>query len=304
MASMDPIGFPGDRPSLLHRMRGVGKASGGTFPLGGSKRPMRRRTGEPGSTDLATVAGLAAGFLLLAAAVVFGGSVRAFLDLPAIAIVVGGTVAVTTVSFPLADILRVPSIVGNALVHRVRDAADAALQAVRLADLARRKGPIAIENSIQHLRHEPFLLRCLAAAVDGTPVEEVERVLARERNATILRHRSASEILRRAAEVAPAMGLIGTLVGLVQMLGALDNPAAIGPAMAVALLTTFYGAVLANMLFLPIAAKLERNSQDELIVRNIYILMAGSIGRKDNPRRLETALNSILPPAKRLDYFK
>ena len=99
------------------------------------------------------------------------------------------------------------------------------------------------------------------------------------------------------------MGLIGTLIGLVQMLGNLEDPSSIGPAMAVALLTTFYGAVLANMFFLPLANKLERNSLVEHRVNHIYALGAASISRQENPRRLELLLNTILPPAQRVNYF-
>jgi chemotaxis protein MotA len=119
----------------------------------------------------------------------------------------------------------------------------------------------------------------------------------------VQRHHKSASVLKKAAEFAPAMGLIGTLIGLVQMLGNLDDPASIGPSMAVALLTTFYGAVLANMVFSPMASKLERNSGEEAIVNSIYVMGASSIGRQENPRRLEMLLNSVLPPAKRIQYF-
>jgi chemotaxis protein MotA len=99
------------------------------------------------------------------------------------------------------------------------------------------------------------------------------------------------------------MGLIGTLIGLVQMLGSLDDPSSIGPAMAVALLTTFYGAVLANMVFNPLAGKLERNSHIESTVSQIYTIGAASISRQENPRRLEMMLNTILPPDNRVAFF-
>ena len=100
------------------------------------------------------------------------------------------------------------------------------------------------------------------------------------------------------------MGLIGTLVGLVQMLGSLDDPSTIGPSMAVALLTTFYGAILANMVFSPMAAKLERNSNEESMVNTVFLTAAASMGRQENPRRLEMLLNTILPPAHRLQYYE
>ena len=105
------------------------------------------------------------------------------------------------------------------------------------------------------------------------------------------------------AEFSPAMGLIGTLIGLVQMLGNLQDPANIGPSMAVALLTTFYGAVLANMVFMPLAAKLERNSSEETLISTIYMMGASSVGRQENPRRLENLINSIVSPEDRIQYF-
>ncbi|MBT5809419.1 MAG: flagellar motor protein MotA, partial [Rhodospirillaceae bacterium] len=101
----------------------------------------------------------------------------------------------------------------------------------------------------------------------------------------------------------PAMGLIGTLVGLVQMLGSLSDPSTIGPKMALALLTTFYGAVLSNLVFTPLASKLERNSSDEILINHLHAMAAASIGRQENPRRLEMLLNTILPPGKRIEFF-
>lgn len=128
-------------------------------------------------------------------------------------------------------------------------------------------------------------------------------MLQRAIDEMIQRHLKSAGVLRKAAEVAPAMGLIGTLIGLVQMLGNLEDPAAIGPGMAIALLTTFYGAVLSNMMFSPLATKLERNSAEESLVANLYMLAAGSICRKENPRRLEMLFNAMLPPARQIQFF-
>ena len=128
-------------------------------------------------------------------------------------------------------------------------------------------------------------------------------MLARESHATRDRHVRSASVLRRAADVAPAMGLIGTLVGLVQMLGNLDDPSSIGPSMAVALITTFYGAILANMVFNPLANKLERNSEIESMVNYIYAIGAASVSRQENPRRLEMFINTVLSPVQRVSYF-
>lgn len=126
--------------------------------------------------------------------------------------------------------------------------------------MARKKGVLALQNVVGSMQNEPFLHKGMLMVVDGTPGEEVESIMRRDLQATIQRHAKSTSVLRKMGEFAPAMGLIGTLIGLVQMLGNLDDPSTIGPSMAVALLTTFYGAVLANMVFLPLAAKLERNS--------------------------------------------
>ena len=139
--------------------------------------------------------------------------------------------------------------------------------------------------------------------VDGSKSDEIERVMTRKVNAMAVRHAKAAGVLRKAADVSPAMGLIGTLVGLVQMLGQLDDPSTIGPSMAVALLTTFYGAVLSNMVFSPLASKLERNSDEEMLLNNIYVTGVTSIGRQENPRRLEMLVNTLLSPADRVQHF-
>src|SRR5690606_23113311 len=143
---------------------------------------------------------------------------------------------------------------------------------LRLADAARRRGLLALQALPAGI--DPFLARAIALVVDGTPPEEAERIMGYDRAAAAARQSKSVAVLRRAAEVAPAMGLIGTLVGLVQMLGNLNDPANIGPSMALALVTTLYGALLANMVFAPIATKLERNAAIEDMTRNIYALGA------------------------------
>lgn len=255
------------------------------------------------SLDPATILGVIGGFAMIIAAMVLGGSPGAFVDAPAMLIVGGGSFLITTVSFSISEVIKAQSVMLKAIAYRQRDPSQAALQVIYLADLARKNGALAMEQYAREFRNEPFLRRAMNLVIDGTPGEEVERAMMREAEATMHRHSKSAGVLRRAGEVAPAMGLIGTLVGLVQMLGNLEDPGSIGPAMAVALLTTFYGAVLANMVFLPIANKLERNSAIEATVNQIYAQGAASIGRQENPRRLETLVNTILPPAQRVRYF-
>jgi chemotaxis protein MotA len=264
----------------------------------------RGRTPAGPTIDFATILGTLGGFALIVAAMVLGGSPGAFVDVPAMLIVLGGSFLITTVSFSFHEIMKAQGVMWKAVAYRQREPQDAALQVLHLAELARKNGALGMEAHMKEFRSEPFLSKAMGLVIDGTTGEEVERIMLREAESTVHRHNRSAGVLRRAGEVAPAMGLIGTLVGLVQMLGNLDDPSAIGPAMAVALLTTFYGAVLANMFFLPLANKLERNSGLEAMVNQIYAMGAASIGRQENPRRLETMLNSILPPAQRVNYFE
>lgn len=253
--------------------------------------------------DFATAIGLAVGLLMLVGAILLGGSLTAFFDLPAALIVIGGTIAVTTISFSLQDIWRAQSVMLQALIDRSIAPSDAAKSVLRLADRSRKEGVMSLQKMLGQLRAQPFLQRGLGLVVDTFPTTEIDRILRQEAQAKQVRHNRSAAVLRKAAEVAPAMGLIGTLLGLVQMLGNLNDPATIGPAMAVALLTTFYGAVLANMVFLPLATKLERRSEAEALLDSIYLFAALSISRQENPRKLELELNAILPPSERVRIF-
>lgn len=255
------------------------------------------------TVDFATLLGVGGAFAMIAAAMMLSGQAAAFLDVPSILIVVGGTFLVTTISFSLAEIGAAQSLMLRAAIYHAEEPQNAVWQALYLADLARKRGRLALQNVTESLHHAPFLHRAIGMVVDGVPADEVERVLARDAAAAFERHQRSAGILRRAGEVAPAMGLIGTLIGLVQMLGSLDDPSSIGPAMAVALLTTFYGAVLANMVFNPLAGKLERNAHIEAMICQIYTIGAASISRQENPRRLEMMLNTILPPDSRVAFF-
>jgi len=255
------------------------------------------------SPDLATIIGLVSGFGMVASAIILGGSPESFINPPSILIVVGGTFAITTACFSASEMARTLKIVSKAFFFNAREPSEAAVQVLQIAELARKKGVLALQNILGSITGEPYLLKGISMVVDGTPGEEIENIMRGDLQATIQRHAKSTNVLRRMGEFSPAMGLIGTLIGLVQMLGNLDDPSTIGPSMAVALLTTFYGAVLANMVFLPLAAKLERNSQQEALVGSVYLMGATSIGHQENPRRLEMMLNSILPPAQRVQYF-
>ncbi|MFT5440048.1 MAG: chemotaxis protein MotA [Alphaproteobacteria bacterium] len=253
--------------------------------------------------DTATIIGLVIGFGLISTAIVLGGAPLAFFDAPAVLIVIGGTFAVTMICFSLGDLARLPTILLKTLFHSIPDASKTALHMLRLSEMARKRGILELDQLLGDMQYEPFMNKAIGLAVDGTPIEEIRTVLQCEIDRMAERHYRSANMLRKAAEIAPAMGLIGTLIGLVQMLGNLSDPNSIGPGLAVALLTTFYGAVLANMVFAPLASKLERNTSDEILVANICMMAAESICRKENPRRTEVLLNALLPPARRIRYF-
>ncbi len=254
--------------------------------------------------DFATLIGLLAGFGLIGTAIVLGGTPLAFVDLPAILIVFGGTFAMTIVSFSLDDVMRATSAVFKSLFQTAFDPGVAATQILELAEVARHKGALALESMQSQTATLPFLDEGISLVVDGSNGEEIERILNHKLHSMANRHAKSVDVVRKAAEVSPAMGLIGTLIGLVQMLGNLEDPSTIGPSMAVALLTTFYGAMLSNMVFSPLAARLERQSGDEVLLNTIYATGLASITRQENPRRLEMLLNTLLPPAERVAFFE
>jgi len=253
--------------------------------------------------DLATILGLVSAIGLIVAAISMGSGNANFINGPSFMIVILGTMAATSVSYTGDELKHVPGIIGNTLLRRVRQPSIMAKQLMDIAMLARKKGLLALSAIEPELRKDPFLARAVQLVTDGYGGEDIDRVLGQEVDAISERHRRSASVLRRASEIAPAMGLIGTLVGLVQMLAQLDDPSSIGPAMAVALLTTFYGAILGTIVLAPMAAKLERNSNDETMLKNLILTAMGSIARQENPRRLEMLLNSDLPPEDRIKYF-
>ncbi len=252
--------------------------------------------------DIATLVGLILGFGFVVMAIMLGGSIGAFIDPPSILIVVAGTLAITTVSFKLPEVIKAQGLWMKTLLFKMPDAAEEGKKVIELAQKARANGLLAIQGDVEQLS-DPYLKNGMTMAVDGANPEVIERVMKTDTASMQERHVSGVQVLKKSAEVAPAMSLIGTLIGLVQMLGNLEDPSAIGPAMAVALLTTMYGAIMANMVFAPLATKLERNSSAEVLLRKIYMISVLSIVRQENPRQLEMMINTVLPPSKRISVF-
>jgi chemotaxis protein MotA len=254
--------------------------------------------------DFATIIGLIVAVSLIGAALIFGGSVGAFFNIPAAFIVVGGTIAVTSISYAGDELGKAWSIIKSSMFYRVRDPAVVARQLMDLAVLAKQKGALALAQQEAELQKDPYIALSMRYIADGYQTADVMQILNHDLESLIDRHKKGASIVRRASEVAPAMGLIGTLVGLVQMLSQLNDPSSIGPAMAVALLTTFYGALLGTVFLAPLAAKLERNAAHDVMIKDLIVTSALSISKQENPRKLETVLNAALPPDAKIRYFK
>lgn len=246
--------------------------------------------------DIATLIGLLGGFGIIIGAIATGGDIMLFVNVPSILIVVGGTCMVTLMQVSLKDFLGSFAIGMKAFFYKTDDPKQLIEEAVQLADIARKNGLLALEG--QEIGND-FLKKGIGLCVDGHDPSLVQKLLNKDISLTIQRHEVGQMMFKNMAIMAPAMGMIGTLVGLVQMLANMSDPASIGPAMAVALLTTLYGAVIANAFAQPIADKLARASQLERTNKSLILETISGIQEGMNPRVLDQLLSTYLPANKR-----
>lgn len=246
--------------------------------------------------DFATIIGLSISISLNIWAILMGGSFLLFVDVPSIAIVIGGTVGSTFTKHPMGEVFNLFSVISNAFVVKMQKPQEMIGQIIDMANIARKDGILALEKVKSN---DSFLQSAINHCVDGADPEFLESVLNKELEYLGERHQAGISILEGIGDSAPAYGMLGTLIGLVQMLASMDDPAAIGPAMAVAILTTLYGAFIANVIALPLAAKLGIYNRDEQLVRRIVIDGMIGIQKGVNPRMLQEALKTALPPAMR-----
>ncbi|MBA1444176.1 MAG: flagellar motor protein PomA [Chromatiales bacterium] len=246
--------------------------------------------------DIATLVGLLGGLGIIIAAIATGGDVMLFVNVPSILIVVGGTFMVTLMQVSLGDFLGSFGMGMKAFFYKTDDPKKLIEEAVELADIARKNGLLALEG--QEISND-FLERGIGLCVDGHDPSLVNKLLSKDINLTIERHEIGQTMFKNMAVMAPAMGMIGTLICLVQMLANMSDPASIGPAMAVALLTTLYGAVIANVFAQPMADKLARSSAMEKTNKSLIIETISGIQEGMNPRVLEQLLSTYLPSSKR-----
>jgi chemotaxis protein MotA len=248
--------------------------------------------------DIATIIGLFAAFGLVGWSILAGGNLAGFFNPSAAAIVLGGTFGSLLVHFPITRIVGLFGILRKTLVYSHPEPDAVIAKMVQYAERARREGMLALEDDSE-TETDDFLRKGLRLAVDGTDPQLLEKIMHTDLQQIENRHIEGARILAAGGAFAPAFGMIGTLIGLVSMLSTLSDPAQIGAGMATALVTTFYGAVLANALFLPLAGKLETRSREEILNKEMVIDGIMAIQSGDSPRIVEEKLKSFLSPSMR-----
>ncbi|MCG8532650.1 MAG: flagellar motor protein [Desulfovibrionales bacterium] len=250
--------------------------------------------------DLATVLGIVISFGLVLSAIMMGGSILIFVSIPSLLIVLGGTIGATLVNYPLRRVVSVMSVFKKTLYANEQSQQEIIDQFKDYADRARREGILSLEPIINEI-DDAYLKKGLQLTVDGLEPQAIQEILESEIANVEGRHSDGQDILKSLGEYAPALGMIGTVIGLVQMLQTMNDPSSIGPAMAVALITTFYGACLANLVFIPMAGKLKSRSNDEVRIKEMQLEGILAISRGENPRIIQEKLSCFQSPNDRLD---
>ncbi|MFC1513506.1 motility protein A [candidate division KSB1 bacterium] len=251
--------------------------------------------------NIATIAGLGLGILFCLLSVLFaGGDVLSFINQPAsIMITVGGTFAAVIISYSLKEFLNIPNVFKKTFFLDEEDPHEIIALLVKFAERARREGILALEKQMEEVQ-DTFLKNGIQLAVDGTEPELLKDIMETELYYLEERHSKGQGQLESFANLAPAWGMVGTLLGLIMMLAKLDDPSALGPGMSLALITTLYGSLMANLLFTPLQTKLKEMSKSEMLTRQLMIQGILSIQSGDNPRIVEQKLNSFIAPGDRV----
>ncbi len=249
--------------------------------------------------DIATIIGLVLGLILVIGSILLdGGGIGPFVNVPSLMITVGGSFAAVLINFPLNNVLGVASVVRKCFTVALPSTSEVIEQFKNYAVTARRDGLLALENEVEKVDDE-FLRRGLEMVIGGSSREDLTSILEMEISCVEQRHQTGKKILDAMAAAAPAFGMVGTLIGLIQMLRTLDDPSKIGGGMATALLTTLYGALIANLFCIPLAGKLEARSQEEVMIRELMLTGLTCLVDGHPPRVVEERLLSFLSPGKR-----
>lgn len=248
--------------------------------------------------DIASIVGVLAGLGFILMGILLGSGIGLFVDAPSLAIVVGGTVGATLVAFPMKDFAKVGKAMKRIFLFKLDKPEDLVARLVEISNKARKGGLLSIEGDIKTIDN-PYFSSALQMTVDGVKTADIAAIMQKKMGMVSKENKSGAAMLSAMGAFAPAFGMVGTLIGLVQMLASLDDPSTIGPKMAVAMITTFYGAVLANLFFLPMSEKLKMRNAEE--ITNMTLLYEGviSIREGEHPRLMEDKLNIYLINAKK-----
>jgi len=251
--------------------------------------------------DIATVIGVTLGFVCVIGAIVAGGSVAVFVHIPSMLIVVGGMLASTLIHFSLKQCLGMMPVVKKTLFYKLPAPSELIQNMVDYSAICRRDGPLALEKELGSV-NDPFVLQAMQMVVDGQDGEAIEEALDNEIRYLQERHSDGKKIMEFMGAAGPAFGMIGTLIGLVAMLQNLSDPSGLGAGMAVALITTFYGALLANLLFIPLAGKLGIRSKEETLVREMIVQGVIGIAKGESPTVVRERMQVFVSARKREEY--
>jgi chemotaxis protein MotA len=248
--------------------------------------------------DIMSAIGIVLGATLVILSIVFEGDLRAFWNLPGIMITVGGSFGALMINFRLDEMKSVLQVTKKVFVRQDESIIDLHTRFVQLAQKARREGLLVLEDELDQI-DDQFLRNGLQMVIDGFEPDNIRNILNAELSSLESRHELGQSLYRAWGNFAPAFGMIGTLIGLVMMLAKLDDPSAIGPGMAVALLTTLYGSLLANLIFIPMAGKLEIYSNEEIRLKEIIVEALLALQSGINPRLLQEQIKSYFSPAEK-----
>ena len=248
--------------------------------------------------DIATIVGLILGFGVIMVSIAMGGGAMAFIDIPSMCIVIGGMLCSVLIHFSLPQFLGIFAVIKRTIMVKVPSPNEIIQQMVNYAAISRRDGALALEEQIRRVDN-PFIAKGLQMLVDGQEEDTIRNLMTLEIESLGERHSNGKKILEFMGASAPAFGMIGTLIGLVQMLRNLSSPDDIGAGMAVALITTFYGAFLANLVFIPLAGKLGIYSKAEILAMEMTVEGICKICRGENPTVVRENMQAFLAPMHR-----
>lgn len=248
--------------------------------------------------DKGTIIGLISGFGLVMVSMVMGGGIGPFIDIPSFIMVMGGTIAATLVNFRLEDIIALAKVTQKVIKEQQTSPQRYIEQIVSISKKARTNGLLAIEEDLDQV-DEDFMKVTLQHVVNGTEPEDLENIMQAELAIMGDRHKTGQKIYMAMATYCPAFGMVGTLIGLILMLQNLTDPASVGPGMAMAMVTTFYGSLFANLLFIPMSGKLKMRSEQEVQFKEMLLMGILAVQAEESPRVIENKLLSFLPPGER-----